>query len=82
MEIWRMRIACWVRKATNTHFRKKVIFIAIPLQQRLHKSASLLRHSTFPVQFIYSLFTASFSFRGDAVVVTDVVRMFCVSDRS
>jgi len=31
LTIWRMRIACWVPKATNTH-SEYVIFIAFPLQ--------------------------------------------------
>ena len=38
MTIWRMRIACWIPKATNTH-AEYVILIAIPLQQRLHERA-------------------------------------------
>jgi hypothetical protein len=32
MTIWRMRTACWLPKAKNTH-SKYVIFIAFPLQQ-------------------------------------------------
>ena len=43
MTIWRMRIACWLPKATNTH-TEYVIRIAFPLQQWLHKRASLLRY--------------------------------------
>ena len=42
MTIWRMRIACWIVKATNTH-SQYVTLIAFPLQQWLHDSASLLR---------------------------------------
>ena len=30
MTIWRMRIACWIPKATNTH-SQYVIFIVFPL---------------------------------------------------
>jgi hypothetical protein len=44
----RMRIACWINKATKTH-TEYVIFIAFPLQQWLHESASMLRYSTSPV---------------------------------
>jgi len=44
MTIWRMRIGCWLAKATNTH-SEKVIIIALPLQQWLHKRASLLRYT-------------------------------------
>jgi len=34
MTIWRMRIACWIPKATNTH-TGSVILIAFPLQKWL-----------------------------------------------
>jgi hypothetical protein len=44
MTIWRMRIACWKPKATNTH-TEYVILIAFPLQQWLHKRASMLRYT-------------------------------------
>jgi hypothetical protein len=46
MTIWRMRIVCWIPKATNTH-SGCVIFIAFHLQQWLHGRASTLR--TVPV---------------------------------
>ena len=32
MTIWRMRIVCWIPKATNTHL-EYAILIAFPLQQ-------------------------------------------------
>ena len=38
----RMRITCWIPKATNTH-SEYVLLIAFPLQQRLHERASMLR---------------------------------------
>jgi len=41
MTIWRMRIACWITKATNTH-SQYVIIIAFPVQQWLQKRASKL----------------------------------------
>jgi hypothetical protein len=44
MTIWRMRIACWITKATNTR-PEYVILIALPLQQWSHESASILRHT-------------------------------------
>ena len=31
MKVWRMRIPCWIPKATNTH-SEYVILIAVPLQ--------------------------------------------------
>jgi len=39
--IWRMRIACWIPTATNTH-TGCVILIAFTLQQWLHERASML----------------------------------------
>jgi len=38
MKLWRMRIAWWVPKASNTHMHY-VILIAFPLQQLLHERA-------------------------------------------
>ena len=46
MKIWRMRLACWIPKATNTH-TGYAILNAFPLQQWLH--ASILRLCTLPV---------------------------------
>ena len=48
---WRMRIACWIPKATNTQ-SQYVILIALPLQQWLHECLSMLRYSysTMPVK--------------------------------
>ena len=42
--IWRMRIACWIRKATNNH-SKYLMLIAFPLQQRLHERALMLHYT-------------------------------------
>jgi hypothetical protein len=36
MTIWRMRIACWIPKATDTH-SEYVTLIAFPLQRWLHE---------------------------------------------
>jgi hypothetical protein len=46
MTIWRMRIACWIPKATNKH-SGCVILNAVPLQQLLHERASVLRYTTY-----------------------------------
>jgi hypothetical protein len=42
--IWRMRIACWLHKAINTH-SEYIILIAFPLQQWLHESSSTLSYT-------------------------------------
>jgi hypothetical protein len=42
MALWRLGIACWIPKATDTH-SEYAIFIAFPLQQWVHEGASLLR---------------------------------------
>jgi hypothetical protein len=44
MTIWRMRIACWIPKATNTP-TGCVTLIAFPQQQWLYERASLLRYT-------------------------------------
>jgi hypothetical protein len=44
MTIWRMRFACRMTKAADTH-SKYVIFIAFPLQKWLHERASMLRYT-------------------------------------
>jgi hypothetical protein len=49
--IWRMRIACWIPKATDTH-SEYVILIAFPLQQWLHIRTSMLRYTQIACLFI------------------------------
>ena len=44
MTIWRMRTACWIPKAKNTH-SEYVILIAFPRQQWLYERASILRYT-------------------------------------
>jgi len=39
--LWRMRIACWIPKATDTHLGR-IIAIAFSLQQWLDELASIL----------------------------------------
>ena len=45
--MWRMRIACWVIKATNTPTEYVIIF-AFPPKQYLNERAPLLLKGTFP----------------------------------
>jgi hypothetical protein len=54
--IWRMRIACWISKAANTH-SEYVIIIAFLLQQRLHEHAVTLPNAyiAYLVSFITNL---------------------------
>jgi len=40
MAIWRMRIACWIPKATNAH-PQYVMLIAFPLQRWLQERRSM-----------------------------------------
>ena len=51
--IWRMRIACWMPKATDTH-SQYVILIAFPLQQWLHKLALMLRYTLYIASLVLS----------------------------
>jgi hypothetical protein len=52
--IRRMRIACWIPKATNTHSEYATI-TDFPLQQWLQERASMLRYSTLSVLFTPSI---------------------------
>jgi hypothetical protein len=42
--IWRIRIACWITKATNT-LSEYVTLIAFLLHQYLHERASMIRYA-------------------------------------
>ena len=42
--IWRMRIACWITKTTNTH-SEYVILVVFPLQQWLRERVSMLLYT-------------------------------------
>ena len=44
VKTWRMRVAFWINKATDTH-SEYVLLIPFPQQQRLHENASILRYS-------------------------------------
>jgi len=44
MAIWRIRIACWITKSTNTH-SQYVTLLAFPPQQWLQEGASVLRYT-------------------------------------
>jgi hypothetical protein len=56
MIIWRVRIACWVPKATNAR-TGRVILIDLQLQQWLYERASMLRYT-----YISSLVTTGLVF--------------------
>jgi len=47
MTIWRMRISCWIPKATDTH-SEYVVHLAVPLQQGLPAPQYCVLH-TLPV---------------------------------
>jgi hypothetical protein len=57
MTVRRMHIACWISKATDTH-SEYVIFIALPLQQRLHEHAPVFSY-TYIACLVSSVRTSS-----------------------
>jgi hypothetical protein len=59
MRIWRMRIACWITKATNTH-SQYLIPTVIPLQQWLQERASLLHYTYIVCLFMLYLVEVSY----------------------
>ena len=58
MTVWRMRITCWIPKATNAH-TGYVILVAFPLQQWLHERASVLRYTYLACLFPFTATTSS-----------------------
>jgi len=50
MKIWRMRVACWIPKATNTH-SEYVILVAFPLQRWFTNAAQCYLIRPLPVSF-------------------------------
>ena len=59
--IRRMRFACCITKATDTH-SAYVIFIALELQQWLSESASVLRHT-----YIACLVSSGFEYNSEQI---------------
>ena len=68
MAIWRMRIACWVPKATDTH-SEYVTLTAVPLQHLLHERASLIRYKY--VGSIVSVFSVRWE------LILNIMQMMC-----
>jgi hypothetical protein len=55
LTVWGMHFACWIPKATHTHthtLSKYVILMTFPLQQWLHKRASMLHYLYMSVLLI------------------------------
>jgi hypothetical protein len=65
--IWRMRIACWITKATNIHSHY-VILIAFPLQLWFHESTIVLRHTNCTVCLV------------DLKIIPHITFSSCVAD--
>jgi hypothetical protein len=55
--VWRMRVACWITKTTETH-SKCVTIIAFPRQQWLRERATVLRY-TYIAWFVMYITTGS-----------------------
>jgi len=53
MAIWRLRIACWINKSTNTHSQYGTL-TAFPLQQQLHEISTMLRY-TYIAYFVAAI---------------------------
>jgi hypothetical protein len=52
MTIWRVRIACWIPKATNTH-SQYVILIAFPLKQWVTEPVSVRLYFTYIAYLLF-----------------------------
>jgi hypothetical protein len=56
---WRMRFACWVPKATNTHW-EYVILISFSLQQWLRERVFMLRYTYIACHIFKPLYSNHF----------------------
>jgi len=65
--IRRMRIACRIPKATNTH-SPYVIITALPQQQWLHERASLLRYTYIACLVLVYIFQSVWHFTSELAV--------------
>jgi hypothetical protein len=77
MKIWRMRIACWIPKATNTN-SGYVTHIAFPLQQWLHESASVLCYRYTACIVIHALGKAGPHFKSALIQVHGDISMWSI----
>ena len=57
MTTWRVRIACWVTKATNAHSEYEIL-IDFPLQQWSHERGSLLLYTYSTLHVLLYILTA------------------------
>ena len=53
--VWRMHIACWITKATNTH-SEYVTLIAVQWQQLLYQCAPMFCYTCMPA-LLFNVFT-------------------------
>jgi hypothetical protein len=51
IKVWRMHIACWIVKATDTQLEYATL-VAFPLQQWLDESASILHYECMYIPFL------------------------------
>ena len=79
--VWRIRIACWVTTATNTH-SVNVMFIAFPQQQWYHEYATMLRYTyaafCYTIRSIYNV-----SYGNNSIKINRYSLFFvhqCISD--
>jgi hypothetical protein len=75
MQLWYMRIACWITKATNTHSHY-VILIVFPLQQCPQERASVLRF-TYITCLAISPGTTQTQSNGGTDFTTQIIRIWC-----
>jgi hypothetical protein len=80
MTIWRMRIACWIKKATETH-SEHVIIIAFTRQQWLRERASMLRYTYITCLAIIWFCTMKVCAKTSTHFVLRVVRRFDPENR-
>jgi len=78
MTIWRLRIACWIPKATNTHLAY-VVLTAFPMQLVARTRLSVMLYVRCLSCYIYyTQLHVSAIYPGDLQGVTDLFEVYSV----
>jgi len=74
MTMWRLRVAHWITKATNTH-SQYVMLTAFPLQQWSRERFSMWRYTYIACLVCYSVLVDSSPFRPKHVVTKNLIHI-------
>ena len=78
MTIWRLRLACYIPRATNRH-PEYVILIVFPLQQWTHERASMSRYTyTACLVTVYTHILQTWPLAGANIFIASQIQIMTV----